>query len=163
MIDPRYNLTDRAREVLRLAQEAAARLGHEGATPVHIALGLIEEGQGVAAYALSLHGIEVQDVARELTNTLPAATVRPQQISEVPLTEAGVGVLARAAVEAEELSHPYIGTEHLLLALLRERTSAPAEVLAGRGFRHSDAKARVRWILEHDPHDPKPYVPPLAI
>jgi ATP-dependent Clp protease ATP-binding subunit ClpC len=163
MIDPRHNLTDRSRKVVRLAQAAATRLGHDAATPVHLGLGLIEEGEGVAAAALLSHGFDFEDLARELTHTLPTASVRPQRISEIAFTEDGKDVLARADVEAQELGHPYVGTEHLLLALLRERTSAPAEVLARHGFRHADAMARVRWILEADPRDPKPYVPPPAI
>jgi ATP-dependent Clp protease ATP-binding subunit ClpC len=146
----RAGLSERARVVVRRARASAARLGHDAVTPLHLALGLLEEGRGVAAAVLERRGITLDDLARELAGALPAPPARPARGAHRPLTEAAEAVLARAGAEARSLGHGYVATEHLLLALLRAADTIPAQALARRGVRYADARAQVQALLSGD-------------
>ena len=163
MMYPRHNSTERSQRVLQIAFRIARKLGHEGVSPVHVALGLLGEGKGVAVTALRFHGVDVETVARELRETLPPSPIPLEPSTEPRLTSDGERLLSQARVEARDLGHPYVGTEHLLLALVRDTAGLPGRALARQGLTLADAKARIVWMLTTDPLNPAPFVSPRAV
>jgi ATP-dependent Clp protease ATP-binding subunit ClpC len=157
----RENFSERSCRVIELAEKSAIELGHGSVNATHLALGLMREGQGVAAAALQSHGIGLGPLAAELIAGLHRSTS-----AEIPsnpqLNAEAEGVLDRAAVEAEELDHPYVGTEHILLALLRDSRGLTAEAFARHGFSFDLARARVVWILNATPENHEPFIDPKA-
>ena len=115
-------LTDRTRKVMQLAGQAAHRQRHEHVFPEHILIGLIEEGRGVAAKVLKNLGVRLDQLLQETTSSLPPAPQR-EFIAVWALNSEAARVLAFAEEEAASLNHDYVGTEHLLSALLRDAVS----------------------------------------
>ncbi len=120
--------TERARKVIGFARSEAHRFHHEYIGTEHILLGLIREGQGVAANVLVSTGCDLKRIRQEVEKILKpgAQTESPVQI---PFTPRAKKVLELAGAEAQNLHHNYVGTEHLLLALLREQEGLAAHVL----------------------------------
>lgn len=160
MFPPGHNFTERVRKIVADAHSAATRLGHAEVGPIHLAAALIKEGEGVAATALQFHGFNLGNLERELTKLIPAGaaplTARPAMNAEAKL------ILVQAGAESKETNHAYVGTEHLLLALLRDATTPVAQTLGRGGFGHDQARARILWILTADPHDPAPFTQPAV-
>ena len=123
--------TDRARRVVVLAQEEARLLNHNYIGTEHILLGLIHEGEGVAAKALESLGISLEAVRAQVEEIIGQGQSAPT--GHIPFTPRAKKVLELSLREALQLGHNYIGTEHLLLGLVREGQSGAAQVLAGRG------------------------------
>src|ERR1700692_3423831 len=123
--------TDRARRVLVLAQEEARDLNHAFIGTEHILLGLIREGEGVAAKALDALGVTF-DVVREKVEEAIGANTNPSPGSP-PFTPRAKKVLELSLREALQLGHSYIGTEHMLLGLVREGEGVAATVLVSLG------------------------------
>lgn len=123
--------TERAQRVLLLAQEEAMRLGHPYVGTEHILLGLIREGQGVAAKALAGMEIEVEAVRAMIEQAVGKGQGGPS--GEITLTPRGKKVLELSVEEARRMGHNYVGTEHLLLGLVREGEGLAAQVLNGIG------------------------------
>ena len=123
--------TDRARRVLVLAQEEARLLNHSFIGTEHILLGLIHEGEGVAAKALESLGISLEAVREKVDETIGMAGTAPS--SSPPFTPRAKKVLELSLREALQLGHSYIGTEHLLLGLVREGEGVAATVLVSLG------------------------------
>jgi len=123
--------TERAQRVLLLAQEEAMRLGHPYVGTEHILLGLIREGQGVAAKALAGMEIEVEAVRAMIEQAVGKGQGGPS--GEITLTPRGKKVLELSVEEARRMGHNYVGTEHLLLGLIREGEGLAAQVLHGIG------------------------------
>ena len=123
--------TDRARRVVVLAQDEARMLNHDYIGTEHILLGLIHEGEGVAAKALESLGIRLEGVRREVE----AIIGRGQQArpGHIPFTPRAKKVLELSLREALQLGHSYIGTEHILLGLIREGDGVAAQVLVKLG------------------------------
>jgi ATP-dependent Clp protease ATP-binding subunit ClpC len=123
--------TDRARRVVVLAQEEARMLDHNYIGTEHILLGLIHEGEGVAAKALESLGISLEAVRQQVEEIIG----RGQQplSGHIPFTPRAKNVLELSLREALELSHNYIGTEHILLGLIREGDGVAARVLVRLG------------------------------
>ncbi len=119
--------TERARRALRLAQEEAQRLRHNYIGTEHILLGLVREGEGVAAQVLTSMGVDLQRVREAVEYTI--GTGDQTSVGEMSLTPRAKKVLEFAVDEARRLHHHYIGTEHLLLGLVREREGIAAGVL----------------------------------
>jgi ATP-dependent Clp protease ATP-binding subunit ClpC len=123
--------TERARRVLTFAQEEARRLNHSFIGTEHILLGLIREGDGVGAQALQSLGISLQAVRDQVQETIgTAGTVAS---GSPPFTPRAKKVLELALREALQLNHSYIGTEHILLGLVREGEGVAATVLVSLG------------------------------
>lgn len=123
--------TDRAQKVIVLAQEEARRLGHTVVGTEHILLGLIAEGEGVAAKALSALGISVDQVRGEVERVIgKGESVTTGQIGFTPRSKR---VLELAFDEARQLGHTYIGTEHILLGLVREGEGIASQILKALG------------------------------
>jgi ATP-dependent Clp protease ATP-binding subunit ClpA len=123
--------TDRARRALVLAQEEARLLNHSFIGTEHILLGLINEGEGVAAEALAALGISLEGVRKKVEETIGMSGSAP--MDPVPFTPRAKKVLELSLREALQLGHRYIGTEHLLLGLVREGEGVAATVLVSLG------------------------------
>ena len=148
-----YNFTERVRKVLAMAREEAMRLQHEYVGTEHILLGLIREGEGVAAAVLLSLDVD-GDGVRE---TIEATVKRGKKNAtgpDLPYTSRAKKALELSMSEARELNHNYVGTEHLLLGLLREEKGIAAQVLAEAGLGLTEARAEVLRILGTDVGEP---------
>jgi ATP-dependent Clp protease ATP-binding subunit ClpC len=123
--------TDRARRVVVLAQEEARLLNHNSIGTEHILLGLVREQEGVAAIALQSLGIALDDVRRNVLEIVGEAGAAPT--GHIPFTPRAKKVLEMSLREGLQLGHNYIGTEHILLGLIREGEGAAAKVLQHLG------------------------------
>jgi len=144
-----YNFTDRVRKVLAMAREEAIRLQHDYVGTEHILLGLIREGEGVAAAVLMKLTVELDAIHEEVEESVRKgkATIA---LGELPYTSRAKKVLEYAMAEAREMSHSYVGTEHLLLGLLREEKGIAAQVLNSLGVTLEEARAETLKILGSD-------------
>src|SRR3977135_3036827 len=123
--------TDRARRVVGLAQEEASMLNHKYIATEHILLGLIHEGEGVAAKALESLGISLEGVRQQVEEIIGQGQQAPS--GHIPFTPRAKKVLELSLREALQLGHNYIGTEHILLGLIREGEGVAAQVLQKLG------------------------------
>src|SRR5690606_5506171 len=123
--------TDRARRVVVLAQEEAKLLKHNYIGTEHILLGLIIEGAAVAARALEGMGISLEQVRDQVTEIIGEGQQAPS--GHIPFTPRAKKVLELSLREALQLGHSYIGTEHILLGLIREGEGVAAQVLVKLG------------------------------
>ncbi|MDI6823615.1 MAG: ATP-dependent Clp protease ATP-binding subunit [Bacillota bacterium] len=147
--------TERAQRVIVLAQEEARRLNHDFVGTEHLLLGLIREGQGIAAKALISLGVDLERVRQEVEKMIPRGQGAPQgDIGFTP--RAKKVVLELAAEEARMLGHNYIGTEHILLGLLREGEGVAARVLDNLGADLDRVRSQVIHLLG----GPMPAAPP---
>ncbi|HOX20828.1 MAG TPA: Clp protease N-terminal domain-containing protein [Gemmatimonadales bacterium] len=145
-----YNFTDRVRKVLQMAREEAARLHHEYVGTEHILLGLIREGEGVAAGVLQNLNVDLEDIQQKIEETVKRGKAAAAAGPDLPYTSRAKKVLELAMVEARELNHSYVGTEHLLLGLLREEKGIAAQVLADAGVSLEQSRAETLRILGSD-------------
>ncbi|MEK7813902.1 MAG: ATP-dependent Clp protease ATP-binding subunit [Candidatus Desantisbacteria bacterium] len=125
--------TERARRVLGLAQEEAKRLGHDYVGTEHMLLGLVREGEGVAAEVISNLGISLESIRIEVEKVAPKGS-EMLTYGDVPFTPHAKKVLELSVEEARRLGHNYIGTEHLLLGLIREGEGIGSKVLINLGI-----------------------------
>ncbi|MBC2681269.1 ATP-dependent Clp protease ATP-binding subunit [Corynebacterium anserum] len=137
--------TDRARRVVVLAQEEARALNHNYIGTEHILLGLIQEGEGVAAKALESMGISLDAVRTEVKEIIGSGGHPPS--GYIPFTPRAKKVLELALREALQLGHKYIGTEHILLGLIREGEGVAAQVLVKLGADLSRVRQQVIQLL----------------
>ena len=137
--------TDRARRVVVLAQEEARRLQHNYIGTEHILLGLISEGQGVAAKALEELGVSLERARAEIEGIIRRGNENPA--GHIPFTPRGKKVLELSLREALQLGHNYIGTEHILLGLVREGEGVAAHVLQKVGADLGRVREAVLQIL----------------
>ncbi|MBT8397143.1 MAG: ATP-dependent Clp protease ATP-binding subunit, partial [Gemmatimonadetes bacterium] len=144
-----YNFTDRVRKVLAMAREEAIRLQHDYVGTEHILLGLIREGEGVAAAVLMKLTVDLDAVHEGVEESVRKgkATIA---LGELPYTSRAKKVLEYAMAEAREMSHSYVGTEHLLLGLLREEKGIAAQVLNSLGVTLEETRAETLKILGSD-------------
>src|SRR6476646_8597429 len=142
-----YNFTERVRKVLAMAREEAARLHHEYVGTEHILLGLIREGEGVAATVLQNLSVELDEIQQKIDETVKKGKAAQTTGPDLPYTSRAKKVLELAMSEARELSHSYVGTEHLLLGLLREEKGIAAQVLTDAGVNLEAARAETLRIL----------------
>jgi len=122
------NFTPRAQQVLALARKEADRFNHDCVGTEHLLLGLIKLGQGVAVNVLQKLGLDLETVRMEVEKHVPSGP-NQKMIGNIPYTPRVKKVLALAGKEAKALNHTYIGTEHILLGLLREGDGVAAHVL----------------------------------
>ncbi|HLB54729.1 MAG TPA: Clp protease N-terminal domain-containing protein, partial [Gemmatimonadales bacterium] len=145
-----YNFTDRVRKVLQMAREEAARLHHEYVGTEHILLGLIREGEGVAAAVLTNLNVDLDDIQQKIEETVKKGKAAAQPGPDLPYTSRAKKVLELAMTEARELNHSYVGTEHLLLGLLREEKGIAAQVLSDAGVTLEQSRAETLRLLGSD-------------
>src|SRR5205807_1382998 len=137
--------TDRARRVVVLAQEEARLLNHNYIGTEHILLGLIHEGEGVAAKALEQLGISLEAVRTQVEEIIGQGGSSPS--GHIPFTPRAKKVLELSLREALQLGHNYIGTEHILLGLIREGEGVAAQVLVKLGADLSRVRQQVIQLL----------------
>ena len=137
--------TDRARRVVVLAQEEARMLNHNYIGTEHILLGLIHEGEGVAAKALESMGISLEAVRQQVEEIIGQGQQAPS--GHIPFTPRAKKVLELSLREALQLGHNYIGTEHILLGLIREGEGVAAQVLVKLGADLSRVRQTVIQLL----------------
>ena len=138
--------TDRARRVVVLAQEEARLLNHNYIGTEHILLGLIHEGEGVAAKALESLGISLEAVRQQVEEIIGQGQQAPS--GHIPFTPRAEKVLELSLREALQLGHNYIGTEHILLGLIREGGGVAAQVLVRLGADPSRVRRQVIQLLQ---------------
>ena len=137
--------TDKARRVVVLAQEEAKLLNHNYIGTEHILLGLIHEGEGVAAEALEALGINLEQVREQVQDIIGQGQQSPS--GHIPFTPRAKKVLELSLREALQLGHSYIGTEHLLLGLIREGEGVAAQVLTKLGADTNKVRQQVIQLL----------------
>ncbi|WP_299038182.1 ATP-dependent Clp protease ATP-binding subunit [uncultured Pseudokineococcus sp.] len=137
--------TDRARRVVVLAQEEARMLNHNYIGTEHILLGLIHEGEGVAAKALESLGISLDSVREQVQEIIGQGQQAPS--GHIPFTPRAKKVLELSLREALQLGHNYIGTEHILLGLIREGEGVAAQVLVKLGADLNRVRQQVLQLL----------------
>ncbi|MFJ5966098.1 MULTISPECIES: ATP-dependent protease ATP-binding subunit ClpC [unclassified Bacillus (in: firmicutes)] len=137
--------TERAQKVLALAQEEAIRLGHKNIGTEHILLGLVREGEGIAAKALEALGLVSEKIQKEVESLIG----RGQEVSQaIPhYTPRAKKVTELSMDEARKLGHSYVGTEHILLGLIREGEGVAARVLNNLGVSLNKARQQVLQLL----------------
>jgi len=138
--------TDRARRVIVLAQEEARMLGHDYVGPEHVLLGLVHEGEGVASRVLESLGIGSEAVRQRVEETIGHGERAPS--GRIPFTPQTKELLKLSLSESKELGHHYIGTEHILLALIRQGDSAAAQVLAALGADLNGVREEIVRVLD---------------
>jgi ATP-dependent Clp protease ATP-binding subunit ClpC len=137
--------TDRARRVVLSGQEEARRLDHSYLGPEHLLLGLIREGSGLAIRALRGLGIEPDRVREGVEERVGRGQASPS--GRIPFTPGAKQALELALAEARHLGHNYVGTEHILLGLIRGGDDVAAPVLAGLGADLSRVRLEVNALL----------------
>jgi ATP-dependent Clp protease ATP-binding subunit ClpC len=145
-----YNFTERVRKVLAMAREEAARLHHEYVGTEHILLGLIREGEGVAAAVLQNLNVDLDEIQQKIEETVKKGKAAQATGPDLPYTSRAKKVLELAMAEARELNHSYVGTEHLLLGLLREEKGIAAQVLTDTGVNLDAARAETLRLLGNE-------------
>lgn len=141
--------TDRARKVMQLANQEAHHFKHEYIGTEHLLLGLVLEGSGVAANVLKNLDIDLRKVRKEVEKILVAGVDMPSA-SDLPHTPKARKVLENAIEEARLINHNYVGTEHLLLSLVREEESTGAQVLLNLGLTLQNVREEVLNLLGHN-------------
>ncbi|WP_373894571.1 ATP-dependent protease ATP-binding subunit ClpC [Virgibacillus natechei] len=136
--------TERAQKVLALSQEEAVRLGHNNIGTEHILLGLVREGEGIAAKALESLGLEVPKIQEEVEKLIGVGKKPMQSIHYTPRAKK---VVELSQDEARKLGHSYVGTEHILLGLIREGEGVAARVLNNLGVSLNKARQQVLQLL----------------
>ena len=137
--------TDRARRVIVLAQDEARMLNHNYIGTEHLLLGLIHEGEGVAAKALESLGISLEAVREQVEEIIGQGQQAPA--GHIPFTPRAKKVLEYSMREALQINHPYIGTEHILLGLIREGEGVAAQVLIKLGADLNRVRNQVLQLL----------------
>jgi hypothetical protein len=138
--------TDRARRVVVLAQEEARMLDHNYIGTEHLLLGLIHEGEGVAAKALEAIGISLDAVRQQVEEIIGRGQQAPS--GHIPFTPRAKRVLELSLRESGQLGHNYIGTEHILLGLVREGEGVAAQVLVKLGAELNRVRQTVIQLLD---------------
>jgi ATP-dependent Clp protease ATP-binding subunit ClpC len=136
--------TERAQKVLALAQEEAIRLAHNNIGTEHILLGLIREGEGIAAKALNALGLGSDKIQKEVENLIGKGQDTSQTVHYTPRAKK---VIELSMDEARKLGHSYVGTEHILLGLIREGEGVAARVLNNLGVSLNKARQQVLQLL----------------
>jgi ATP-dependent Clp protease ATP-binding subunit ClpC len=153
--------TDRARRVVVLAQEEARMLNHNYIGTEHILLGLIHEGEGVAAKALESLGISLEGVREQVEEIIGQGQTAPA--GHIPFTPRAKKVLELSLREALQLGHNYIGTEHILLGLIREGEGVAAQVLQKLGADLNRVRQQVIQLLSGYSSDPSQASPKAGV
>jgi ATP-dependent Clp protease ATP-binding subunit ClpC len=139
--------TDRARKVMQLANQEAQRFNHEYIGTEHILLGLVKEGSGVATHVLIDLDVDLRKIRLEVEKIVGSCP--DLVIGDLPMTPRAKHAITYAMEEAFHLDHNYVGTEHLLLGLLRELEGVAAHVSMNLGLKLEDVRIEVLRLLGH--------------
>ena len=140
--------TDRARKVMQLANQEAQRFNHEYVGTEHVLLGLVKEGSGVAANVLKNLDVDLRKIRLEVEKLVQSG---PEMVTmgRLPQTPRAKKVIEYSMEEARNLNHNYVGTEHILLGLLREQEGVAAQVLMNLGLKLEEVREEVLNLLGH--------------
>jgi len=140
--------TDRARMVMKLANQEAQRFNHEYIGTEHILLGLIKEGSGVTANVLKNLDVDLRKIRLEVEKLVQSG---PDMVTmgKLPQTPRAKKVIEYSMDEARGLNHNYVGTEHILLGLLREQEEVAAQVMMNLGLKLEEVREEVLNLLGH--------------
>ncbi|GIW98503.1 MAG: ATP-dependent Clp protease ATP-binding protein [Pirellulaceae bacterium] len=143
--------TDRARKVMQLANQEAQRFNHEYIGTEHILLGLVKEGSGVASNVLRNLDVDLRKIRLEVEKLVQSG---PEMVTigKLPHTPRAKKVIEYSMEEARNLNHNYVGTEHILLGLLREQEGVAAQVLMNLGLKLDEVREEVLNLLGHGMH-----------
>lgn len=152
--------TDRARKVMKLANQEARRFHHEYIGTEHVLLGLFKEGRGVAAHVLKHFDLDLRTIRVEVEKLIQSGP-KLVRMRGLPRTPRAKKAIQYAMEEARNLGHNYVGTEHLLLGLIREHEGVAAHVLTNLGLNFEDVRKEVLQLLadpnrQLDPMDSEP-------
>ncbi len=153
--------TERARRAVVLGQEEARMLDHNWIGTEHILLGLVHEGEGGAAKALTSLGVSLAAMRQAVEDIIGRGAESPT--GPIPFTPRSKKVLELSLREALQLGHDYIGTEHILLALLREGDGVGAQILVSAGVDLNRVRQRVINLLHRGREEDVPYTPVFAL
>lgn len=145
--------TDRAKKVMQLANLEAHRFNHEYIGTEHILLGLVIEGQGVAAHVLKNLDVDLHRICIEVMKIIPRGH-DPVTMTKVPLTPRAKKVIEYAMEEARGFEHNYVGTEHMLLGVLRETEGVGAQVLINMGLELREVRQEIVTLLGEPVREP---------
>ena len=146
--------TERARKVIILAREEAEKNQHEYLGTEHLLLGVLKDSGGVAIAVLQRLGVDLKQIRMEVERNLPASS-NTLIIGDIPFTSRAKKVLEYSVEEARSMGHSYIGTEHLLLGLVREKDGVGAKVLASLGITYSDVREQTINLLREPASQPE--------
>ena len=138
--------TERARRVIILAREGAEKYQHEYLGTEHILLGIIKDGGGIAVLVLQRLGIDIKQLRAEIERNLPESS-NTLIIGDIPFTSGAKKVLEYAVEEARSIGHTYIGTEHLLIGLIKEKDGVAYRILLSFGLQYADIKEQTINLL----------------
>jgi ATP-dependent Clp protease ATP-binding subunit ClpC len=139
--------TDRVKKVMQIAREESVRLGNDYVGTEHLLLGLVKEGEGVAVAVLRSMGVDLDELSANIEKAITSTGGMMTIGQMLPFTPRAKKVLEIAANEARSMSHKYIGTEHLLLALMKDTESAAANALASAGLEYEKVKEEINRVL----------------
>jgi ATP-dependent Clp protease ATP-binding subunit ClpC len=148
-----YNFTERVRRVLHVARQEAHALHHEYVGSEHMLLALIAEGEGVATAVLQTMDVDLQKLRDNVLMAVKSGSAAQATGPDLPYTSRAKKVLELSMSEARELSHGYVGTEHLLLALIREERGIAAQMLVAAGASLPKVRAEVVRLLGTVPEE----------
>lgn len=142
-------LTTRTRVALAIARTLAAAYGHEDVTPAHVLLGILREGENPAVAVLTHAGVSLTDLRDVLERTLAPRGPLVSRDLVVPLSDGERHLLARADGERRHRDDHPLGTEHLLLALLRDQGSSVSQLLSNHGLTYEAASAHIAAVVHY--------------
>jgi ATP-dependent Clp protease ATP-binding subunit ClpA len=142
-----YNFTERVRKVLAIAREEAARLRNDYVAPEHIMLGLLREGEGVANTVLERCDVDVGSLWSKTEGLAEPPASRPGIGPDLPYTSRAKRALELSMSEARQLGHSYVGTEHLLMGILRDEKNKVVPVLQELGVTADRARTTILEVL----------------
>ena len=144
--------SERAQSVIQLARQEAARLGHDHISTGHLLLGLIREGEGTAITFVRDIDVDLEEMETELESIMENKGRSPA-IGQLQLTSGANNALRMAAEESENMGHKYIGTEHLLLGLIREQEGVASRTLVKAGIDLSKARSAAQnTVVDEEEH-----------
>lgn len=147
LVDTLARSTKRAQSALALAQEEARSLDHNCIGTEHLLLGIVREGEGIGARLLGEYGCDLDTMRRTVWDTVGSSPSSRTAHEEMPTTPRLKKVLQLAQVEASQLGHAYVGTEHLVLGLLAEGEGVAGRLLRGLGIELKAARSQVMEII----------------
>ena len=149
------NFTEKARSAITMAHHCACRLGHGYIGSEHLLLGLIKEGSGVAAKELEKAGVQYDTVTKEIERIIGSGTPLDEKV-EIPLTPRTKRILEMSALEAHRLGHGYIGTEHILMAIIHDGDGVGARILRSLNVNTSSFYNNIVASIDGNDTDHKP-------
>ena len=139
--------TDRVKKVMQIAREEAVRLGNDYVGTEHLLLGLVKEGDGVAVAVLRSMSVDLEELSANIEKAITSTGGMMTIGQMLPFTPRAKKVLEIAANEARSMSHKYIGTEHLLLALMKDTESTASNALASASLEYDKVKEEINRVL----------------